>query len=163
VLRTWESAAASGREPPLLKILADEAAQLAPLAKLPNYLAVSGGWNVRWCLVYQSLSQIRHRYGTEADAILANALAKLFLGPIHDEPTRRYLVELLADETTTAQSHNEIGFGRPPSSTTSHERQRPKVSAQQLMQLAAGEAIMVHGRDLPAVTTLPAFWERQRL
>lgn len=163
VLRAWESAAATGRPPPLLKILADEAAQLAPLAKLPTYLAVSGGWGVRWCLVYQSLSQLQHRYGREADAVLANALAKLFLGPIHDEPTRRYLAELLDEETITARSRSEPGLGRTDSAaTTTHERQRSKVSPQRLMQLAPGEAIVVHGRDLPALTKLPAYWERPR-
>jgi len=153
VLRTWESEAATGKRPPLLKILADEAAQLAPLAKLPTYLAVSGGWGVRWCLVYQGLSQLQHRYGGEADAILANALAKLFLGPVHDEPTRRYLAELLDEETTTSGRNDGEAAARR------HERRQPKVSAQRLMQLAPGEAIVVHARDLPALTSLPPHWK----
>lgn len=161
VLRHWETAAASGRHPPLLKILADEAAHLAPLSRLPTYLAVSGGWGVRWCLVYQSLAQLRHRYGADADAILANVLCKLFLGPIQDHDTRRYLTDLLDYETVTASSWTTTGGGGDHSRTR-HERQAAKVSAQRLQQLREGEAVLVHGRDLPATTTLPAWWERSR-
>ncbi len=162
VLRVWEERAAA--EPqhrgPTLRILADEAAYLAPLGKLPTYLAVSAGWGVRWCLVYQSLSQLEHRYGREADAVLGNALCKLFLGPIQDESTRRYLTDLLDEETVTASSWSSSPLGSGGSSR--QERQAPKVSAQPLMQLREGRAVLVHGRDLPAVTYLPAFWEQSR-
>ncbi len=162
VLRVWEERAAA--EPqhrgPTLRILADEAAYLAPLGKLPTYLAVSAGWGVRWCLVYQSLSQLEHRYGREADAVLGNALCKLFLGPIQDESTRRYLTDLLDEETVTASSWSSSPLGSGGSSR--QERQAPKVSAQPLMQLREGRAVLVHGRDLPAVTYLPAFWEESR-
>jgi type IV secretion system protein VirD4 len=163
VLRTWEERAAatphnSGAP---LRILADEAAHLAPLAKLPTYLAVSAGWGVRWCLVYQSLAQLEHRYGREADTLLGNSLCKLFLGPIQDESTRRYLSELLDEETVTAASWSASPLGHVAPATR-HERQAAKVSAQPLMQLREGQALLVHGRDLPAVTYLPAFWERRR-
>lgn len=162
VLRVWEERAAA--EPqhrgPTLRILADEAAYLAPLGKLPTYLAVSAGWGVRWCLVYQSLSQLEHRYGREADAVLGNSLCKLFLGPIQDESTRRYVSDLLDEETVTAASWSSSPFGSGASSR--QERQAPKVSAQPLMQLREGQAVLVHGRDLPAVTYLPAFWEASR-
>jgi type IV secretion system protein VirD4 len=162
VLRACEEQAARvGRDPSWhLRILADEAAHLTPLAKLPTYLAVSGGWGVRWCLVYQSLSQLQHRYGGEADGVLGNALCKLFLGPIQDEATRRYLVELLDEETAMTSSFSSDGLGLARSRTR-HERSSPKVSAQRLMQLEPGRAVVVHGRDLPALTRLPAWWERR--
>ncbi len=163
VLRVWEQQAAGPRDParPLLRILADEAAHLAPLSKLPTYLAVSAGWGVRWCLIYQTLSQLEHRYGPEADAVLGNVLCKLFLGPIQDASTRNYLTDLLDEETVTASSWRAEPLGAS-GSKTHHERQAPKVSAQRLMQLGEGQAVMVHGRDLPAVTYLPAFWEKGR-
>ncbi len=162
VLRVWEQRAAADprHDGPRLRILADEAAHLAPLGKLPTYLAVSAGWGVRWCLVYQSLSQLEHRYGREADAVLANSLCKLFLGPIQDESTRRYLSGLLDEETVTASSRSSslLDGGH----ATRHERQAAKVSAQPLMQLREGQAVLVHGRDLPAVTYLPGWWEQRR-
>lgn len=163
VLRVFEQQAAGPRNPdrPLLRIFADEAAHLAPLSKLPAYLAVSAGWGVRWCLIYQSLAQLEHRYPGEADAVLGNVLCKLFLGPIQDATTRDYLIDLLDEETVTASSWRAepLGAAGP---RTRHERQSAKVSAQRLMQLGEGQAVMVHGRDLPAVTYLPACWEKGR-
>ena len=146
-----------------LRILADEAAHLAPLAKLPTYLAVSGGWGVRWCVVYQSLAQIRHRYGAEADAVLGNLLCKLVLGPVQDAETRRYVEELLDEEVTMTTSRSRNGGFGPDVSTTTHERRAAKVSAQRLMQLREGEAVFIHGRDLPAITRLPLWWDRKEL
>jgi type IV secretion system protein VirD4 len=146
-----------------LRILADEAAHLAPLAKLPTYLAVSGGWGVRWCVVYQSLAQVRHRYGDEADAVLGNLLCKLVLGPVQDAETRRYVDELLDEEVTTSTSRARNGGLGSDVSTTTHERRAAKVSAQRLMQLREGEAVFIHGRDLPAITHLPLWWDRRDL
>ena len=153
-LRHWEQAATTGT-PPLLRILADEAAHLAPLAKLPTYLAVSASWNVRWCLIYQSLAQLRDRYGANADTILANVLSKLFMGPIQAEQDRRYLIDAVGEETVTSRSWNS----RSTLQASHHERQASKLSAQVLMQLAVGEAVMIHGRDLPAITRLAPYWE----
>lgn len=153
---TEERAAATGRPTgPLLRILVDEAAHLAPLQKLPTYLSVSAGWGVRWLLVYQSISQLQHRYGREADSILGNAQCKMFLGPIQDESTRRYLVELLGEEIVTTRSRTSRG-SQLDHSTTLQERREHKASAQRLMQLRLGEAVLTHGRELPAITRLPA-------
>jgi type IV secretory pathway TraG/TraD family ATPase VirD4 len=140
-----------------LKILADEAAHLAPLGKLPTYLAVSGGWGVRWCLVYQSLAQIRHRYGAEADAILANALCKLFLGPIHDRVTRDEIVALLGRELVERTSRTTRGLGG--SSTTRQQHERPVLAPEQLARIGEGKAVAIHGRELPAVVHLPFYDE----
>ena len=122
---------------------------------------MSAGWGVRWCLIYQSLAQLEHRYGREADAVLGNVLCKLFMGPIQDASTRDYLGALLDEETVTASSWSAGALGAD-GPRSRHERQAAKVSAQRLMQLGEGQAVLVHGRDLPALTYLPAFWERGR-
>ncbi len=93
--------------------------------------------------------------------MLGNSLCKLFLGPIQDESTRRYLTELLDEETVTSSSWSSSPLASSGRQTR-HERQAPKVSAQALMQLREGQALVVHGRDLPAITYLPAWWERRR-
>lgn len=160
LLRTCERRAQHVRDPrtlPLLKILADEAAHLAPLAQLPMLLSVSAGWGARWCLVFQSIAQVRHRYGAQADAVLGNALCKLALGPIHDRATRDELVALLGDELVEQTSHTRDSMGSR-SSVTRHEHLRPKITAEQLAMLGEGEAIAIHGRDLPAIVQLPV-WE----
>jgi len=161
VLKIWEEhALATGRGSQRLHVFVDEAANLAPLASLPTHLAVSAGWGVRWLLAYQTIGQIEHRYGREAHAMLGNLLCKAFLGPIHDTATGEYLDGLLGERTVTARSWNVGPMGASGSSTR-HERQASKVSRPALSQLAEGEALIVHGRDLPFVSYFPATWERR--
>jgi type IV secretion system protein VirD4 len=161
ILRACELRAQGVRDPrrlPLLKLLCDEAAHLAPLAKLPTLLSVSASWGVRFCVVYQSLAQIRHRYGVQADAVLANTLCKLFLGPIHDRATRDEIVALLGHELVEQTSHTTDPYGGARSKTR-HEQHRPAISAEQLARIGEGEAIAIHGRELPAVVRLPFYDE----
>jgi type IV secretion system protein VirD4 len=160
-LRTAEINAARVSDPrtlPVLKLVMDEAAHLAPLTKLPNHLAVSRGWGCRWMLVYQSVAQLRHRYGQEADSVLGNALPKLFMGPIHDASTRQELMGLLGGEsvTQTSRTHDSWGARR---STTEQEHERTKLAAHELAQLGDGDGVLIHGRDLPARVRLPFWWE----
>jgi type IV secretion system protein VirD4 len=161
VLRACEQRAQQVADPrrlPLVKVLADEAAHLTPLRKLPTYLSVSAGWEVRWCLIYQSLAQVRHRYGSEADAVLANTLSKLVLGPIHDRSTREEIVALLGYESVEQTSHTSDRWGGTRS-TTRQRQQRPVISAEQLARIGEGEAVAIHGRDLPAIVRLPFYDE----
>jgi len=163
VLRVWEQHAdrCGGRPTgPLLKVFADEAAHLAPLRNLPTLLSVSAGWGVRWMLVLQSLSQARARWGEEADSLLNNTQAKLFLGPIQDQSTARYLGEVLDKRTGQSRSHTSRGW-LEQTSTTFQEVREPVASAQTLMRLRSGEAILLHGHDVPAVVRLPAPWQRR--
>jgi type IV secretion system protein VirD4 len=161
VLKVWEQhALATGRGSQRLHVLVDEAANLAPLTSLPTHLAVSAGWGVRWLLAYQTIGQIEHRYGHEAHAILGNLLCKAFLGPVHDTATGEYVDALLGERTVTARSWN-VGSMGAGGSTTRHERQASKVSRPALAQLAEGEGLVVHGRDLPFVSYFPATWERR--
>lgn len=162
LLRECEKRAAAVQDPrslPLLKLLCDEAAHLAPLRRMPTLLSVAGGWNVRICLIYQSIAQIRDRYGPAADAIIGNALCKLFLGPIHDRATRDELLGLLGQEWVEQTSKSSSRWG--DTTTTRHDQPRPKLGAEQLAQLGGGDALAFHGRDLPALVHLPFWWEWQ--
>ena len=161
MLRECEERAAGVADPrrlPLLKLLIDEAAHLAPLGRLPAYLSVSAGWNVRWAVIYQSYAQLRSRYGVDADTIIANTLCKLHLGPIHDKATREELVAFLGSEYVEVASETTDRWGGGATRTT-HEQARPKLAPEQLAQLGDGEAIATHGRDLPAIVKLPYWWE----
>lgn len=92
---------------PRLRVLLDEAANIAPLQELPGLLSQAAGHGIRIATVWQSLSQIRERYGASGDTILANATSKVFLGPISDPATMAYLSSLVADaegDASTARS-----------------------------------------------------------
>lgn len=159
ILRAREEHAERAADPrrlPLLKIIADEAAHLAPLRKLATYLAVSRGWNVRWMVIYQSIAQLRQRYHHDADAILANTLLKFYLGPIHDTATREELIGLLGGEHVRETTHSDDTLGRG-AGRSHRDAYRPKGNAEDLATLPAGLAIVIHHNDLPAITEVPFY------
>lgn len=126
-----------------LRILLDEAANVAPLSDLPRMLSQAAGHGIRIATVWQSIAQMRERYNGGADTILANSTAKLFLGPITDETTQGYVTSLL-------------GRG--------DESRRPKAPAAALQQLAGDRALVVLGAKTPGLIRLRPFWaiSRQR-
>lgn len=155
VFRTAEMRALEhGPLNPQLRVILDEARRLAAIDDLPTLLSVSAGWGVRIATVWQNLDQITARYGREAEEILGNSLAKLILGPIQDRGTRDYLIELLDAEQVDDPTYSVSGFGAR-SVRSAQSRDRKKASAQSLQQLARGQAIVVHGDDLPARGVVP--------
>jgi hypothetical protein len=163
VLRDCDWAAAHTRDPrelPITKVLIDEAANLAPLRKLPTALSISAGMNVRFALIYQSVAQLRARYGADADTILANAGAKVFLGPISDAETRRTVIDAFGEEDVETTSYTGGTWGAAGSRTTRTER-RSKLSADDLARLPEGVAVVLHGRDLPARVKLRFWWQAE--
>lgn len=125
--------------PRRLKLLLDEAANVAPLSELPRTMSQVAGHGVRVATVWQSLAQMRERYGRGSDTIIANSTAKLYLGPITDDATRDHVVSLLGD------LNDERG-------------RRPRVGAAALQQLVGDRALLVAGARLPALVTLRPYW-----
>ena len=132
---------------PTLRVLVDEAANVAPLRDLPRFLSQAAGHGVRIATVWQSLGQMQERYGRGSDTILANSTTKLFMGPITDDATRRYLVDMLGEE--------------PPGDE--HRRRRPKAGAAELQQLGDGRALTVAGPIPPAIVTASPWWRQRDL
>lgn len=94
----YHAAFARGRHRPLnprLLLALDETANIAPLKRLPEYLAQSRGAGITILTVWQDLSQLHARYDTQAGSILANSLAKVFLSGSSDPHTLDYLDQLL--------------------------------------------------------------------
>jgi type IV secretion system protein VirD4 len=114
-----------------MRVLLDEAANIAPLRDLPRLLSQAAGQGIRVATVWQSLGQMKARYREEADTILANSTAKLFMGPITDHATRTYVTALLSSE----------------------DRGRMQVSAASLQQLQRGRALLVNGAARPAIVS----------
>lgn len=147
---------------PTLRVILDETRRLAAIEDLPGLLSVCRSWGVRVATVWQGLGQIEQRYGKAADEVLGNSLAKLVMGPLQDEQTRDYLVDLLDEERHVETSYDVSGpLGR--TARQQYDRERDKARAQTLQQLAQGEAIYLHGRDLPAKGKVQPYWERPDL
>ena len=142
----------------VLRVLLDETANIAPIAQLPKYVSGVRGARVRLVTVWQDIAQLRARYHDAAGTILSNSQVKLFLGPVTDEETRRYLEGALGDEriltrTQTVGDRDSVATG---------EAWRARAQAQALQQLGDGRALLIH-TDLPAavIDTTPWFANRR--
>ncbi|HWT95370.1 MAG TPA: type IV secretory system conjugative DNA transfer family protein [Solirubrobacteraceae bacterium] len=125
---------------PTLRVLMDEAANIAPLRDLPSTLSQSAGFGIRAATVWQSVAQLQERFGRAGDTVLANSTVKLFMGPVTDDVTRRH-----AQALTRAAS--------------SKERQSGQAG---LAQLTGGRALLAVAGAPPAVVRAPAWWESGR-
>jgi type IV secretory pathway TraG/TraD family ATPase VirD4 len=142
----------------VLRVLLDETANIAPIAQLPKYLSGVRAARVRMVTVWQDLAQLRARYGNATGTVLSNSQVKLFLGPLTDDETRRYLEGVLGDERVETHTRTE---GERASVSTG-ETWRARASAQALQQLDRGRAVLVHA-SLPAavIDTTPWFASRR--
>jgi type IV secretion system protein VirD4 len=149
----------SGALSPTLRVLLDETANIAPLRDLPGHLSQAAGHGIRIATMWQSLAQAKHRYGPAVDELLANSTAKLYLGPVTDTTTRNHITGLLGDEpVATTVEHEGDRQGK-----SSSEIWRPKASAASLQQLDGDRALLIAGRNPPAVIRTSAWWENRQL
>lgn len=129
---------------PLLRVLLDETANCAPLQTLPAHLADVAAYGIRIATVWQSIAQLRDRYGDAKDAILGASTCKVFLGPITDDTTRKEVVELLGRQAVEVDDdHSTLG---------------PLASAQDLQQLQRWRALIVAGSLPPTVVRYHPYW-----
>lgn len=155
-----ERARIDGPLRPALRVLLDEVANIAPLRDLPAHLSQAAGHGLRIATIWQSLAQLDERYGRAGESILANSTVKLFMGPITDERTRKYLQGLLGERRAEARAsnrspgRNKAGQGPMP---------RPTVEADELQQLATDRAIVLSGAQKPVVLGLSPWWAQRDL
>ncbi len=130
---------------PILRLLMDEAANIAPLSDLPGHLSQAGAHGVRIATIWQSLGQLNHRYGKAAETILANSTTKLFMGPVGDRATWSYLGGLLGETPEEKQGERRNGVAR------AWPVRRPRAGPDALQQLSRGRAVLISGSLPPAV------------
>ena len=87
-----------GEQAPRLLLLLDEAANIAPIPDLATLASTAGGEGVQLVTIYQDLSQLRHRYGTEWGSIASNHVAKVVLPGVTDPETLRYFASTVGEE-----------------------------------------------------------------
>lgn len=128
---------------PLLRVLLDETANCAPLQTLPGHLSDVAAYGVRIATVWQSIAQMRDRYGDAKDTIMGSSTDKVFLGPITDKTTRDEIIDLLGNHEVDVDDHATLA---------------PKATAQDLQQLTWGRALMVSGSLPPAMVRFNPHW-----
>ncbi len=149
---------------PLL-IVIDEAGQLE-LGWLPAEVSTIAALGAFFVTCWQSLSQVQHRYGALADAVLSGHRTKCFFAGIDDLATVRYLSGLLGHEhverwTTSHEIASVLSGSRNPGRrSVAQTLQREEFApANTLRQMYPGEAVLLHGTLPPAHLDAVRWWE----
>jgi type IV secretion system protein VirD4 len=164
-IHAWDIA---GRrlDKPLL-IVIDEAGQLE-LGWLPAEVSTIAALGAFFVTCWQSLSQIQHRYGSLADAVVSGHRSKCFFAGIDDLATVRYLAALLGHENvprwgTSRDVPTLLGNGaqrRTVSQTIQREEFAP---ANTVRQMYPGEAVLLHGTLPPIHLDAVRWWTEKEL
>jgi type IV secretion system protein VirD4 len=163
-IHAWDIA---GRrlDKPLL-ILIDEAGQLE-LGWLPTEVSTIAALGAFFVTCWQNLSQIQHRYGTLADAVLSGHRTKCFFAGVDDLTTTRYLTTLLGSEYVTRLStSNDVpnvlaGHGYARRSVSRAEQRVDFAPPNTVRQMRPGEAVLLHG-TLPPIHLEAVRWWAQK-
>ena len=166
-IHAWDIA---GRrlDKPLL-ILIDEAGQLE-LGWLPSEVSTIAALGAFFVTCWQNLSQIQHRYGTLADAVLSGHRTKCFFAGVDDLTTTRYLTGLLGSEYVTRMSTSHdvpsalVGSRGGGRRSVSRSEQRVDFApANTVRQMNPGEAVLLHGTLPPVHLEAVRWWAQKEL
>ena len=136
-----------GDEAPRLLLLLDEAANIAPIPDLATLASTAGGEGVQLVTIYQDLSQLRHRYGTEWGSIASNHVAKVVLPGVTDPETLRYFASTVGEEEVMVPSTTRGGDGRR--STSESVQRREVATHRDLRELPRGQGLCLYGARPP--------------
>lgn len=136
-----------GGQAPRLLLLLDEAANIAPLPDLATLASTAGGEGIQLVTIYQDLSQLRHRYGTEWGSIASNHVAKVVLPGVTDPETLAYFANTIGDEEVVSRSTSVGADGRR--TTSSSVSRRAVLSQRGLRELQRGEGVCLYGSRPP--------------
>jgi type IV secretory pathway TraG/TraD family ATPase VirD4 len=139
----------------------DELANIAPLPDLPAMVSEGGGQGVLTLACLQDLSQARARWAVEAEGFMSLFGTKVVLPGIGDLATLE-LVSRLGGEVDVP--HRSIsqgpwwGPGRGAATVSWVPRRQRRLPVDAVNQLATGTAVVLAGRERPAMVRLPPWW-----
>ncbi|MBS4203666.1 VirD4-like conjugal transfer protein, CD1115 family [Lederbergia citrea] len=131
----------SGKMKRHVHFLLDEFGNMPTVEGMSGMVTVGAGRGFRFHLIIQAYSQIKSRYGEEADTIIGNCSNQIYI-LTKDEQTARQFSSLIGTKTITDVSRN----GRLLSSDKSHSesvKERPLMMPDELMQLKEGQSVVV--------------------
>ncbi|HEY3514529.1 MAG TPA: TraM recognition domain-containing protein [Kribbella sp.] len=131
---------------PPLRCVLDEVANVAPLPKLEQHMADTGGRGIQLVPIAQAFSQLKRRWGAEgAEAIKNTATTRLYLPGIDEQEIWKYLEERAGRKQVSQTSTSRGQQGRSTSTQLVWESVLP---ASEVPQIPVGTAWMVY-RHLP--------------
>jgi type IV secretory pathway TraG/TraD family ATPase VirD4 len=140
---------------PLLLLL-DEAANSAPLTKLPQYAATLRSRDVQLVTIFQDYGQVVRRWGRDnARSILNNHVARVLLPGMADPELLEVFSNLLGERQAVSTTISEGSHGPSSSETHRWERLAP---VNELRTLPAGHAVLIHDNTPPARVQLRPYY-----
>jgi type IV secretory pathway TraG/TraD family ATPase VirD4 len=166
IRRATYRAHAQGDLPHRVFFALDEAANIAPLAELPQIASEGGGQGLLLLAALQDLSQARYRWGHQADGFLTLFGTKLLLPGIADIKTLEAVSTMLGEYDREVISYND-GTSRSPTdglfSRGTRQRgqtvstQRTRVMAPgEVAKLPAGQGLHLDGVNSELIKLTPA-------
>ncbi|HWS34169.1 MAG TPA: TraM recognition domain-containing protein, partial [Actinoplanes sp.] len=149
-----------GRLDPPLRLVLDEAANVAPLPNLAGLMSDSGGRGITPIVLIQSPDQGRDRWGERGyGALWAAATVKLVLGGLADADDLEKLSQLCGD-TRVRRTSTTRGADQPGSVTESDERERV-LPPDKILTMPVGHALLFYRNMRPALVQLRPWWQRK--
>lgn len=131
----------SGKMKRNVHFMLDEFGNMPTIEGMAGMVTVGAGRGFRFHLVVQAYSQIKSRYGDEADTIIGNCSNQIYI-LTKDKQTAEQFSALLGTKTITDVSRS----GRLFSMDKTHSeavKERPLMLPDELMQLKEGESVVV--------------------
>lgn len=126
-------------------LMLDEFPALGRLDFFETSLAFMAGYGVRAFLIAQSLNQVEKAYG-EKNAILDNCHVRVAFAT-NDERTARRISDMLGTKTEQRHQRNYAGHRLAPwlshVMVSAQETQRPLLTPGEVMQMSAGDALVM--------------------
>jgi len=158
-IHAWDVAGRRLHKP--LLIVIDEAGQLE-LQWLPEEVSTIAGLGGMFITGWQSKSQISHRYGTLADAVLGGHRSKVIFNGCDDPSTLDY-VSRVAGTQHVAQRGWSADTGGGRKTVSEHVQREDLLPAHIIRQMRRQEAVLLHGTLPPIHLRLVRWWEDRDL
>lgn len=154
-IHAWDIAGRRLAKP--LLIVIDEAGQLE-LQWLPEEVSTIAGLGGMFMTGWQSKSQITHRYGTLADAVLGGHRSKVIFSGTDDPSTLDYVSRVAGTEHVAQRGWSaDTGGGRK--TVSEHVQREDLLPAHVIRQMRRQEAVLLHGTLPPIHLRLVRWWE----
>jgi type IV secretion system protein VirD4 len=130
-----------GRLPVHVRCILDEFANIGQIPRFERLIATIRSREISACIILQAQSQLKSVYKDNADTIIGNCSATLFLGG-QEKTTLKETSELLGKETID-MSNNSVTKGNNPSFGQNYQKQgRELMTIDELATMDGGKCIL---------------------
>ena len=158
-IHAWDIAGRRLNKP--LLIVIDEAGQIE-LQWLPEEVSTIAGLGGMFLTGWQSKSQISHRYGTLADAVLGGHRSKVIFNGTDDPSTLDYVARV-AGTVHVAQRGWSADTGGGRKTVSEHVQREDLLPAHVIRQMRRHDAVLLHGTLPPIHLRLVRWWKNRDL